>query len=246
MFIFKLKQDDMVQNFIKNRVSSIIVVFSFCVLVTLGTWQMLRLEEKKSYIKNVFLSLSNPTFENQLNQNLPVYSKIQISGEIELDKYMWLYRRHPLAKYKDGAYLMVPIIDNKGDNFLAILGWVEKKNHERMIEEIKHKKHITLTGLLLNSEENSILLPRNDYKNKICFTVDVKEIAGEMGMNLAQMFLAALDLKNEFSVPILQISSEMMIKVKNDHLEYAATWYGLALSLLLIYYIVLKKKEKNV
>jgi surfeit locus 1 family protein len=212
----------------------------------LGTWQIYRYGEKTSYIENTYNNIQLPPKEVQQSaQDFPIFSKIYLEGKVLRDKAMWLYRRHPAAKNKDGAYLIVPVEDIHGNIFLSVIGWVLKDNQEKLLKEIAANSKIGVTGLLLPSEQNSMFLPKNDYKNKICFTLDVKEIAENIGLKMNANSLAVLKLDNKFETQIVPITAEMMVKIKNDHLEYAITWYGLAVALSLIYYLYMNKKYKN-
>jgi len=230
----------------KDKLGLFLYSIACAFLIMLGTWQIYRYGEKTSYIENTYKNIQLPPKEvQQLAHEFPVFSKIYLEGKMLGDKAMWLYRRHPAAKNKDGAYLIIPVEDTYGNIFLSVIGWVLKANHGKLLKEIKANNKIGVTGLLLPSEQNSMFLPKNDYKNKICFTLDVAEISENMGLKMNPNSLAVLKLDNKFEAQIVPITAEMMVKIKNDHLEYAITWYGLAVVLSVIYYLYMNKKYKN-
>lgn len=237
----------MIKVFFEHKLSSLIVLLFFVIFLTLGSWQIYRYQEKTKYIETIYSSLKEEPIEINEDAKLTPFSNITISGEMLIDKYFWLYRRHPLAKQQDGAYLAVPLRDDYNHIFLVILGWVEKSKQADMIKEIMSlDKKLIVTGLLLNSERNSIFIPENDYKNRVYFTMSIPDISNKLDVKLEEYFIAMLQANNKFDTQILPISPDMMIKVKNDHIEYATTWYAIAMSLMLIYYILLKRKNKNV
>ncbi len=236
----------MIKVFLKHKITSLIILVFFTLFIFLGSWQIYRYQEKREYLDSIYSSLQKEPLQIKENSQLAPFSKIFISGEMLTDSYFWLYRRHPLAKQKDGAYLVVPFRTSFNEIFLVILGWVEKSYQQNIINEIKLKKeNLQVTGLLLNSERNSIFLPGNDYKNRIYFTMSIPEIAKMLDMKLPDYFIASLDGNSKFETQLLPITAEMMIKVKNDHIEYATTWYSIALSLVLIYYLILKRKTRD-
>lgn len=225
---------------LKDKLGLFLYSIACLFLIMLGTWQVYRYGEKTNYIENTYKNIQLPPKEvQQLAQEFSVFSKIYLEGKMLGDKAMWLYRRHPAAKNKDGAYLIVPVEDTHGNIFLSVIGWVLKDNQEKLLKEIQNN-NIGVTGLLLPSEQNSVFLPKNDYKNKICFTLDVAEIANNIGLKMNPNSLAVLNIDNKFDTQIVPITAEMMVKIKNDHLEYAITWYGLAVVLSVIYYLKLR------
>ncbi len=234
------------QIFLKNKISSILVSFLFVVFFVLGSWQLYRLKEKNTYINEIFVNLNLAPIETTKDQKFTKYSKVEITGRILADQYIWLYRRHPQAKYIDGAYLAVPIVDKNNNIFLSILGWVEHSKKQALLTELSKIGYLTLQGLLINSEKESMFIPSNDYKNNICFTMDIADISLAKNIELNKFFIATLETKQQFETQIFMITPEMMIKVKNDHLEYAATWYGLGCSLLFIYWLFLRKRHLDV
>ncbi len=232
--------------FNKNNIFFIFFSVTFVILIYLGSWQLYRLNAKNTYIDSVFKSIEEPVKTiDSIDQKNALYSKIGVKGVFLIEKAMWLYRRHPGAKYEDGAYLIIPIQDSKNRVFLSLIGWVKNNDKESILQEINERKEADINGILLFSEDQSVLLPRNDYKNKICFTLDVSEIAREMNLTLHEYFIAALSTQKMFKTKIYDITPNMMIKVRNDHLEYAATWFGLAAVLCYIYYYICLRRYED-
>lgn len=216
------------------------------ILISLGLWQLKKLEFKKQYIKSVYNGISKPPVDIDSLSELQEYKNVVVKGEFLIDKTQFLYRRHPIAKYEDGSYVLVPIKTEKGSIYLVVLGWVAKKNHDSLLKEIHGKQNIELSGLLIPQERNSIFIPKNDYTKKIIFTMDVEEIDGEIGTEKRKFFLATLNIKDKLDTQILPITSSMMVKVKNDHFEYAITWFSLAVALCFIFSFYMKKVMKNI
>ena len=247
-------------NFIfkKEKKSFILFISTLAILIFLGTWQVSRLYEKKEYINKVFKSINSKAIVPEKLYKPEIYDKVMIKAEPDVAEAMWLYRRHPLAKNIEGAYLMLPLKinlesedelsnhKNSTINYLAILGWFKENSKKQILEEISKIKEIEFEGIFLPSEKSSRLLPGNDYKNSIIFTMDVPEISHILSKNFGDSFIAALNINTRINTNIMPITAQMMISIRNDHLEYAITWYGIALGLCYIYFLYLKRKIKEI
>lgn len=233
---------------IKNYFFTSIIISGFLLLIYLGYWQLMRLEQKESYIANIFKSLSLPPKDLgkvvDKAKDIKEYSHILAKGEIVPDKIMWLYRKHPQAKYKEGAYLVLIFKANKKYNFITVVGWVEKMNFNKIENYLKSGNKLNLTGLLLKGEKESFLLPNNDYKNRLLFTLDIQNIAKFLNVKVENFYFASLS-NNLIDLPIIKLTPNMLIKVYNKHLEYAIMWFSLAAILAGIYFWNFQKFYKG-
>ncbi|MDX2050207.1 MAG: SURF1 family cytochrome oxidase biogenesis protein [Rickettsiaceae bacterium] len=266
----------------KIFIEKLVIFVFFLLLIGLGFWQVLRSIEKEKYISNIILSLNEPPTADFDVENLKIYDFVKISGYIHSSDILWLYRRHPLAKNQDGAYLIVklkasnlrlpskqsssialtrevlsdleqkteskPIFarensdnvtqdtfsrevelpERANQEFAVVIGWVLTKNMHNLLEEIKNGKSVELSGLIMPKESSSLLIPRNNFEKKICFTLDMTEISSYFDMELVDYFISALDASHQFDTKMLPITPNMMINIKNNHIAYAAMWFSLA------------------
>ena len=109
---------------------SVFVIFFILVFISLGSWQIVRLNWKNNLILEIENSLKNPPVE--LTQyNKENYLKIKTSGSIDFDKQIYLYNLND--KGAPGFEVINPIlIDNK--NYLINRGWIpfEKKGSKEI------------------------------------------------------------------------------------------------------------------
>jgi cytochrome oxidase assembly protein ShyY1 len=229
---------------VKHSREFVIFVFIFLILISLGSWQLLRLESKNNYVSEVLKSVSNKPHRVESLSDLKEYRNIIIDGKIDSSKLLWLYRRHPMAKYKDGAYLVANIMGNNDVKITAVLGWFESKSFKKIENEISEKNKIELKGLLIPSESESFLIPKNDFEKKLIFTMSLGTISKYFNAVENKFFVAATELSSKFDTEFLPITPKMMIKIRNDHTEYAVTWFSLAVFWGLIFYLYIRKKLK--
>ena len=111
----------------KNKLLfSVFVYFIILTLLSLGFWQIYRLNWKNNLILEIENSLKNPPV--QLSQsNQQNYLKIKTSGRVDFEKQIYLYNLNDVGK--PGFEVINPI--KIGDeNYLMNRGWIpfEKKD----------------------------------------------------------------------------------------------------------------------
>jgi surfeit locus 1 family protein len=89
---------------------------------------------------------------------------------------------------------------------------------------------ITVVGHLRESEKAGAFTPENDRAKGQWYTADVPAIARALGLDRVRPYWVATG-----PAPVLS----------NDHLQYAATWYSLAVALVVIY-ILARRRQKIV
>ena len=90
---------------------SVFVIFFILVFISLGSWQIIRLNWKNNLISEIETSLKNPPIELS-EKNITNYLKIKTSGSIDFEKQIYLYNLN--EKVTPGFEVINPlVIDNK-------------------------------------------------------------------------------------------------------------------------------------
>jgi len=96
---------------------------------------------------------------------------------------------------------------------------------------------VKLKGIIRYPQKKGYFVPENDGKNGFWFTIKPSEIFKFLNFNsteiISNYYIDALRVGEKMTLPI-GVSGEP--KLRNQHLSYAITWYGLALSLLIVYF----------
>ena len=97
-------------------------------------------------------------------------------------------------------------------------------------------------------------MPENDGENGFWFTIVPNQIFNFIKINtnsvVKDYYIDALRLDEKITLPI---GVDGKPNLRNQHLSYAITWYGLALSLLFVYFsyhassgrLIFKKNKRN-
>ncbi|WP_342225315.1 SURF1 family protein [Rickettsia endosymbiont of Urophora cardui] len=212
------------------------VLITFIILVSLGFWQLNRLKEKKLFLASMQENLTSPAIDlAEIHDNLP-YQKIKLHGHFLPNKDIYLYGRRSMSSEKDGYYLVTPFETNYNKVILVARGWFSHRNKNIITQATNDEPH-ELIGVTMPSEKTRSYLPANDIKNNVWLTLDLKEASKVLGLNLENFYLIE-ESKDISNLDILlPLSINHLAAIRNDHLEYAFTWFGLAASLVVIYRI---------
>ena len=214
----------------KNKfLFSVFVYFIILTLLSLGFWQIYRLNWKLELIEQIENSLKNDPVELS-NIEKKKYLRIKTSGDIDFDKQIYLYNLNDAGK--PGFEVINPI--KIGDeNYLVNRGWIpfEKKD----LPEINLVDQNQIVGTLMLQTKASTFKPENDIEKNYWFTLDREDILKFTGINFSQYVIY---LNGDYKIPKPRV---ITAKISNNHKKYAITWFSMAISILLIYLYFRKK-----
>jgi len=208
---------------------SVFVFFFIFVFLSLGTWQIIRLNWKLDLITQINNSLANePVSLTQAEKKN--FLKIKTSGKIDFNKQIYLYNLN--QEGKPGFEVLNPILINE-ENYLINRGWIpfEKKD----TSEINKINQEEITGILKIQNKANYFKPANDIEGNYWFTLNRDDIFEYTGKSFSQYIIY---LSGDYKIPLpIKISAD----ISNNHKKYAITWFSLAISILLIYLYFRKK-----
>ena len=214
----------------KNKfLFSVFVYFIISILLSLGFWQIYRLNWKLELIEQIENSLKNDPVELS-NIEKKNYLRIKTSGDIDFDKQIYLYNLNDTGK--PGFEVINPI--KIGDeNYLVNRGWIpfEKKD----LPEINLVDQNQIVGTLMLQTKPSTFKPENDIKKNYWFTLNREDILKFTGRNFSEYVIY---LNGDYKIPKPRV---ITAKISNNHKKYAITWFSMAISILLIYLYFRKK-----
>ena len=214
----------------KNKLLfSVFVYFIILILLSLGFWQIYRLNWKLELIEQIENSLKNDPVELS-NIEKKNYLRIKTSGDIDFNKQIYLYNLNDAGK--PGFEVINPI--KIGDeNYLINRGWIpfEKKD----LPEINLVDQNQIVGTLMLQTKPSTFKPENDIEKNYWFTLNREDISKFTGRNFSEYVIY---LNGDYKIPK---PSVITAKISNNHKKYAITWFSMAISILLIYLYFRKK-----
>jgi surfeit locus 1 family protein len=207
-----------------------VVVFA----LGLGVWQMERREWKRDILERIAANqAASPLPLDELVKRDPLrreYGRVRVSGTLLHDKEFYLAARS--LKDKVGMQVVTPLRLGDGRIVLFDRGWIpsEKKDPAKRAEGQLPGK-VELTGIVRRSQVKRQFAPDNDPAKNFWFHVDVplmRQMAGGVpDPVLDTFFLEADAAPNPGGLPI---GGQTRLDIPNDHLQYAITWFLIALA----------------
>ncbi len=231
--------------------AAIFGTIALVVLVSLGTWQVQRLAWKEDLLA---------TIDERVNQSpLPLeavlerfearedieYTPVSAAGHFDHEN-----EQHFFATLDglSGYYIYTPLILDT-DRFIFInRGFVpfDKKDPvtrpETLVSALQN-----VTGLARSApaEKAGWVVPENNPEKNVFHWKDLQAMIGRTGKPAEQFAPIFIDRDNSANPDQLPVGGVTMINLPNNHLQYAVTWYGLALTLVgvLGFYFVRQRKK---
>lgn len=220
---------------IKPILISISLILTTCLL---GVWQLKRLDWKNNLIQN-FDELKVSSAIDLSQASIEEFVKIKSEGIINRNKKIFF----PAKTYKGkvGVRLASEFISNNGDVYLIDEGWFNqsdfryfKNNNDRFKESI--------IGYIRLPIEAKLFTPKNDMINNEWYTYNLEEISNFFSSPLDQIFfIKKLNTNKENFL----ISSNHKHQFRNNHLQYAITWFCMSFAFLIMFLIYLKKNKND-
>ncbi|MDC1156128.1 SURF1 family protein [Candidatus Pelagibacter sp.] len=214
----------------KNKfLFSVFVYFIILILVSLGSWQLYRLNWKLDLISQIEDSLKNSPVKLS-NIDRKNYLRIKTSGNIDFEKQIYLYNLNNSGK--PGFEVINPILIGN-ENYLINRGWIpfDKKNKA----EINLINTSSIVGTLKKQSKANSFKPENDIKKNYWFTLDRDDIFSYTGKKFSKYIIY---LNGDYKTPKPKV---ITANISNNHKKYAITWFSMAISILLIYLYFRKK-----
>lgn len=223
----------------------------FCILASLGTWQLHRLAWKEQLVASVNSRITEPPrplekIEEMFAATGDVdYWPVEASGHFLNDR-----ESHFLATWqgRPGFFVYTPLQLADERFVLVNRGFVpsERKDTASRPESLAETNH-GINGLARNplAKKPSWLVPENDAAKNIFYWKDLEAMAARAGIpagNLVPFFIDAGDAPNPGGLPIGGVT---LIAFPNNHLQYALTWYGLAAALAAVFASWLVKRRRT-
>ena len=214
----------------KNKfLFSVFVYFIILVLLSLGSWQLYRLNWKLDLISEIENSLKiNPVELSKSNNKN--YLRIKTSGTVDFDKQIYLYNLNNSGK--PGFEVINPILIGN-ENYLINRGWIPFDKKDKA--EINLINTNRIIGTLKKQSKANSFKPENDIEKNYWFTLDRDDIFSYTGKKFSKYIIY---LNGDYKTPEPKV---ITADISNNHKKYAITWFSMAISILLIY-LYFKKK----
>ncbi len=206
-------------------------------LLGLGTWQLQRLQWKEALIaaRESGLHAAPAALPRSLDAARALeLHPVRATGQFRNDRELYLNLES--ARGEAGFHIVTPLLLADGETLLVDRGFVptdHKAPESRAASESAGT--LTVTGLVRIPSEGkpSWFTPDNDPARNSWFFVDVAAMGKAAGVDQVLPFYIDADASpNPGGLPQ---GGQTLTDLPNNHLQYAITWYALAVALIAIY-----------
>jgi surfeit locus 1 family protein len=225
----------------KTIATAVAVLAALAILLSLGTWQMERLQWKEGLLADIAARRAAapvPFSEIDAVQRAAgdiEYRRVAVTGTYDHDK-----ERHFFATYegRTGFYVYTPMRLTDGRVLFVNRGFVPyemKAPSTRMAGQVGGEQTVTGFARARLAEKPSMIVPDNDLAKNIFYWKDLDEMASSAGIDPAKVVPFFVDADASTENPGgWPKGGVTQFDLPNNHLQYALTWYGLAVALIAV------------
>jgi surfeit locus 1 family protein len=231
---------------------------ALAVLLALGTWQLSRLAWKQGLIAQVETRATAPAVPlpdrgawARMTPERDEYRRVSVTGTFRHDLEAYLYhvagdsRRQAAGRPQgQGFFVMTPLVMADGATVIVNRGFVPTDRRDPATRrEGLVQGTVMVTGLVRFPEPRGYFAATDDEARRIFYTRDLTRMARAMGVADAAPFSIDAD-----ATPVAggwPQGGETVLAFANRHLEYALTWYGLALTLIGVFAVFARQRLKG-
>jgi len=213
----------------KIKSLDILFIFFIFIVLSLGTWQVFRLNSKSQLISD----LENNLKRNSIDFNVDIdkeYTKVLLKKK-NLKSKIFLYH---LNKGEIGFKVIVPYEVNSSLLVLVDKGWIRKDK----INSIKNSllNDDIIEGYTKKIREKKLFTPKNNINEDFLYSVEIDNLKKSLNKNIYPLLIIQTSKTKKDIIP-----NDYRVSLSNNHLQYAITWYGLAL-FTIIFFLYYRKK----
>ena len=209
-------------------------------LLALGTWQVQRKQWKDGLIATIAARATAGPVELKPDQSLVVegsaqYLHVAVAGRFHHDKERYLYAPAPGQL---GWHVYTPLEMAPGRFVWINRGFVPDERRDPATRpEGQIGGEVRVTGLIRETPKKGTFTPDNDVAHNLWYWPDTAAMtASAFAGSRPEALAFSIDADARPEPPGgLPKGGVTRVELPNRHLEYAITWYGLALTLIGVY-----------
>ena len=219
----------------------IFTLLILALLIGLGVWQLQRRAEKHALIAQLTERLAAapealpaPAQWSALTPARDEFRRVRFSATYESRPDAMVYSAGSAVRTDisgPGTWAFLPARLPSGEIIAINTGFVQntmqdRAQQDRAVTRLVTGAPLTLTGYIRFPESAGALTPQEDIAKRLWFTRDHVAIARALGWGEVAPFY--VDLEAPVPESGIPKPGPLDVHLKDDHLQYAITWFGLA------------------
>jgi surfeit locus 1 family protein len=210
------------------------------VLLGLGTWQVQRMQWKQRILAEI--AQAEASAPRKLPANPAPFDRVQVTGRLRPDLVaLFGAEVRTLRTGPEMGARLITVLERAEDHpVLLDRGWVPLKQ-ARSIDQPEGE--VTINGFVHPGATASWFSARDDAAGRRFYTLDPAVISRSLGLRHAAPFvIVALGPTPEGGWPD---PAKHLPRPPNNHLIYALTWYGFAVTLVVIFLVWARRVSRH-
>jgi cytochrome oxidase assembly protein ShyY1 len=210
-------------------------------LTGLGVWQLQRRTEKHALIAALTERLASapealpsPAQWNGLKPDRDEFRRVRFAATYQSAPDAMVYSSGSAVRSDisgPGTWAFMPAALPGGGTIVINAGFVQntmqdRTQQDRAVMRLVTNEPVMLTGYLRFPEKAGLLTPAENIAKRLWFTRDHFSMAHVLGWGEVAPFY--IDLETPVPESGIPKPGPLEIHLKDDHLQYAITWFGLA------------------
>ncbi len=223
---------------------SIFMAGVFALLIGLGVWQLQRLEWKEALIAKIEartkappVSLDEAVKRARAGEDVS-YLRVRAEGSFDHAKELHLYA---LSDGEAGWRVIAPIATDTGEIVLVDRGFVPgDKQDPAARPEGQIAGPVSIVGLARMPQAQGTFDPENEPGANRWFWRDLDAMIAAAGLQKSEAAPFLLEAERGEVPGGWPRGGETRLAIRNDHLQYALTWFLMAICLVVVYAVYLR------
>jgi len=233
---------------------------ALAILLTLGTWQLTRLSWKTGLIAQVEersratpVPLPGREAWTSMSTERDEYRRVTMTGRFRHEAEAYLFHVAGDSRQADrnrptgqGYFVLTPLVLADGSSVIVNRGFVPTDRRDPASRrDGLAARLVTVTGLVRFPEARGTFSAADDTTRRIFYTRDLPAIVRAQGLDAASTAPFSVDADATPVAGGWPVGGETRLSFTNRHLEYAVTWYGLALTLVGVFVVFARQRLKG-
>jgi len=222
-------------GFRPTLIPTLITVPALLMLLVLGSWQVQRHFWKEELNRERAAAAAAPAVDLPARVADPAaleFRPVRATGVFRHDRELFVNGRS--QRGNPGYHVITPLERPGGETVLVNRGWVP---YERKAPDRRAAGQVTgpvaVEGLLRDDARRGMFMPDNDPAKNVWFWYDLPAMSRAAGIDPpARFYVEAGPAPNPGGFPI---GGQTLVTLPANHLQYALTWYALAVAVAAIY-----------
>jgi surfeit locus 1 family protein len=232
-------------SFRPKLVPTLFVVPMLAILLGLGGWQVQRHAWKSDLIEKLNAraeSAAIPLAFDLRDLDEIEFQHVTVEGRFLHDKELKLLNRS--LNGNPGIHILTPLQRSDGAVIMVNRGWTPfDKADPKTRPQGQLEGTVTVEGIVRLMRKPNDFMPDNEPAKNTWFYWDAPAMAAAIGVDKlpAYYVLAAKDA----AAGKFPVGHQWRLDIRNNHVEYALTWFSLAIALMVIYVVYHRQQESS-